>query len=120
MRKSSLCKTNLSLAFIWLAMIWILSSIPSSSLPSVKIFSFDKLSHFGVYFILGLLVNRWFREKGYSRRTITLIYTFIVLNAALDEWHQSLIPGRSVSLWDLLANFAGILAARLTLRHYHD
>lgn len=113
-------KNELATTLAWLAVIWILSSIPSTDLPSVKILGFDKVSHFGVYFFLGLLLNRWLKKRGYSRQTVALIYALLLLNAALDEWHQILIPGRSVSLWDLSANFLGVLAARLTLRPAHD
>lgn len=116
MKQRPLFKPSLILVLLWLGTIWIMSSIPSANLPSIKIFSSDKIAHFGVYFILGLLLNRWLRAKGFSRKTVMLVYALLFLNAALDEWHQTFIPGRSVSLWDLLANFSGIMAARLTLR----
>lgn len=36
--------------------------------------------------------------------------------AALDEWHQSLVPGRHASLSDFFLNLAGILGVVLVLR----
>lgn len=117
MKPRALSKHDLPLALVWLALIWILSSIPSMDLPSVRILSFDKILHFGVYFVLGFLLNRWLRKIGYSKQTTNIIYALLLLNAALDEWHQVLIPGRSVSIWDLGANFLGVAVARLTLNY---
>ena len=33
-----------------------------------------------------------------------------------DEWHQSFIPGRVASIWDVLFDAAGIAAAVFTYR----
>ena len=94
---------------IWLAAIWIVSSIPAKSLPSVKILGVDKLAHISEYLILSLLVNRWIKSEHMKNGTIALIYSILLANTALDELHQILIPNRSSSGWDLLANASGVV-----------
>ena len=102
----------------WLSLIWIVSSIPSDELPGIKIVSADKLAHIAVYLVLGLLVNSWIKELSLSRRWMNLIYAVLILLASLDEQHQELIRGRTVSIYDLLANCTGIALAYLgALRH---
>lgn len=104
---TSIRKRRLIPAIIWALIIWTLSSIPSNDLPSVKILGFDKVAHIGIFGILSLLVNRCIPAKTILT-TILVIYAILFLNASLDELHQNLIPGRSVSLWDLLANYTGL------------
>ncbi len=36
--------------------------------------------------------------------------------AISDEWHQSFIPGRDASIWDVLSDAVGVAAAVFT---YH-
>jgi VanZ family protein len=38
----------------------------------------------------------------------------IALFGALDEWHQQFIPGRSMDLFDWLADFSGATIGTLT------
>jgi VanZ family protein len=102
----------------WLSLIWLVSSIPSDDLPGIKIVSADKLAHIAVYLVLGLLVNNWIKEMRLGRIRINLIYAILILLAGLDEQHQELIRGRTVSVYDLLANCSGIALAYLgTLRN---
>ena len=93
---------------VWLAAIWTVSSIPLQQLPSVKIFGWDKLGHLGQYLILGLLVNRCLISMRKKPGVVVIVYIRLLLSAALDEWHQRFVPFRSVSLWDFLANAAGL------------
>jgi VanZ family protein len=34
--------------------------------------------------------------------------------AQSDEWHQSFVPGRDASLWDVLFDIAGVVAGAIT------
>lgn len=79
----------------------------------------DKGAHFVEYSILGALLFRAFRLSGGSRREATLLS--IALAAALaagDEWLQSHVPGRTASLFDGLADLAGLLTGVLIARRF--
>ncbi len=95
----------------WLGLIWVASSLPGKHLPSPKILGLDKLGHVFVYLVLGLLVNRALRSRITPRKQVWLIYLLLLVAAGLDELHQFLIPQRSVSVWDMAANAAGLSLA---------
>ena len=69
----------------------------------------DKLAHMLAYGTLAFSVLWYFGEKGIERagRTLTLTVLFCLLYGISDEFHQSFIPLRSVSGFDLLADTAG-------------
>jgi len=96
---------------IWQIVIWTLSSLPSRSIPSFKIIGMDKLAHMFVYFILGILLNFWLRSRKFRLTEVVFIYALLILLAAADEYHQYYIPGRSVMVYDLMANVIGLLSA---------
>lgn len=110
MSSSEKARFGILAPILWLCAIWGLSSIPSDSLNTPKILGFDKLAHIGVYCVLGLLINRAFKGRKVSAPMRFLVYALLLLNAAIDEYHQKFIPGRSVSGWDLLANSIGIIS----------
>ena len=105
--------SNLSLYLLigWWSLIWIVSSIPSADLPQVEVLSLDKLAHFGVYFVLGCLLNLRLKQKSCPLGKRTLIYIPVLITALLDELHQKYIPGRNVCVYDFLANASGLIGA---------
>jgi VanZ family protein len=69
----------------------------------------DKLAHMTAYAVLALTVLWGFGKKGMERQGRTLFITvlFCLLYGVTDEYHQSFIPHRSVSVFDILADTAG-------------
>jgi VanZ family protein len=74
-----------------------------------------KSAHFIEYFILSLLVLRGIRaDRKQSHLGWALIAIGIVgAYAALDEFHQLFVPGRTAALADVLLDTAGGVAAQL-------
>ncbi|MBS4028548.1 MAG: VanZ family protein [Ignavibacteriales bacterium] len=104
-------------AIIWALLIFSLSSISGIKLP-FKLFSFDKLLHFGVFFILGILWARAFLFQEWNetvkRNALLFSVLFVMAYGASDEIHQMFVPGRSPEVYDFLADtLGGILAAIL-------
>ncbi|MFO8145694.1 MAG: VanZ family protein [Candidatus Syntrophosphaera sp.] len=93
---------------VWLIVIWTLSSIPAKKLSSVNILGTDKLLHIGQYLILSLLVNHSLKLLNAKHGIVSWVYLILLVMAGLDEWHQCLIPERSVSVWDFIANGIGL------------
>lgn len=104
----------------WLALIWTVSSTPAEKMPSLRILNWDKLAHVGVYLILGLLVSRSIRLSCLNRSQARWVWLAAFLSAGLDELHQLFIPGRSVNIWDFLANALGLGLAVLLCQKQHD
>jgi VanZ family protein len=90
--------------------------MPESKMPSMSFFSriphFDKITHFGLYFIFAL-----FLMSGFSRqyeRTSTKAYTASFLLAfvfgCMIEFIQEKV-GRSYDIYDMIANTVGIVVS---------
>ncbi|HYL46361.1 MAG TPA: VanZ family protein [Candidatus Limnocylindrales bacterium] len=74
-----------------------------------------KFAHIAEYFVFSLLVLRGLRA-GKKERHLgwALVAIAIVAGyAALDEFHQSFVPGRGASVWDVLLDASGGVAAQL-------
>jgi len=93
--------------------VLVLSSWPSLSVKPFGMSVSDKLQHFGVYMVLAYLAYRgWvpLNDGPRSGRAKWLILLFLVLFAAIDEYHQRWVPGRMVEWGDFLANTTGMVA----------
>jgi len=75
----------------------------------------DKLAHMSAYGVLALSVLWFFGKEGLENpgRTTFLTVLFCLLYGMGDEFHQSFIPLRSVSIFDLLADTAGACCVSL-------
>lgn len=99
-------------AAAWTALVLTLTSLPHppSSLPAVP--GLDKLAHAGLYAVLGLLAALGAaRDVRLRRRSAGGLALAVACGAAalgaLDELHQSWIPGRSAEWLDWAADLAG-------------
>lgn len=101
------------LTVIYLAMIYIISD--HSSLPGgIRLpYGSDKLIHFIEYFIAGVLLAESFSGK-YGRNQFLTAAVTGILYAASDEFHQSFVPGREMSIADLAADAAGAVSGTIT------
>jgi len=104
----------------WAGVIFALSEGPGPSLPPRwHGLLLDKVAHFLCFAVLALLLCRAFRAHGYAFGFGALL-AFVLSSAygALDEWHQSLVPGRHVETADWLADTLG--AASVFLLGWSD
>lgn len=107
---------------IWGLIIFLFSSIPSDKIPTLQIWGFDKIVHLIIFFVFGLLIYRslyFSKSKVYSFRKIALISISIVfLFGVFDELYQSLIPGRTTDVFDLIADVTGGILSIIYSRFY--
>lgn len=69
-----------------------------------------KNAHFIAYFILGVFtVNALYLNRLKETRAFFMSLTISVAYAALDEFHQTFVPGRSGELRDVLIDSMGAL-----------
>lgn len=103
----------------WTAFILVLTSLPGSRIPNVGVPNVDKLVHFGLYGVLGLLLTRSLIRPGRLGRAMLVAVVTIAVFAAVDEWHQRFIPGRSPDPIDWLADLSGAtLGAAIVVGRY--
>ena len=114
MRREKFLKWDLP-AWLWGLIIAILTSYPKVELFETPFDATDKLAHFGVYFIFGLLLMRAFTkwEKLHIKRGFLRTTLVGVPFAVFDELHQLFIPGRTADLWDGAADILGIFTAQI-------
>ena len=74
-----------------------------------------KCGHLTEYFILSMLILRGIRagEKGLYLRWVLVTILIVVGYAALDEYHQSFVPGRTAAVGDVLIDTTGGIAAQI-------
>ena len=119
------------MVFYWLPLTALCSAIfYQSCFPSFQtdaLFpSFDKVLHFTAYGLMAFLAARALKQEkpGMSDTAITLFAVcFSILFGLSDEVHQSFVPGRSASIWDLAADSLGSMAGTGLffglLHHFH-
>src|SRR6204780_5286948 len=76
-----------------------------------------KTGHFTEYFILSLLVLRGIRagKRGAHLAWALAAIAVVGCYAALDEFHQSFVPGRTAAVSDVLLDTAGGIAAQVVV-----
>lgn len=99
---------------LFVALIFMVSSKPRLK-PPVTFRYADKVLHMCEYGALGLLVSRAMRATApgspFGTRAALAIAGGIAVGAC-DEWFQSFVPGRESSVYDLMADAAGVTLAQ--------
>ena len=99
----------LILSISWAILIFVLCALPPGNLHSVRIPYFDKVAHFGVFFVQSLLVSLLFNfqtRKSYIQ--IILLSTILAFAyGGLIEILQSKFFNRSGEVLDLIADILG-------------
>ncbi len=90
----------------YMGVIFYLSSLGGSDLPTL-IGNFDKVIHMFLYLILAFLLSLSLNKSGIKRYVFLLAFLISVFYGASDEFHQSFVPDRDVSLYDLFADAFG-------------
>jgi VanZ family protein len=92
--------------------VWMVSLFVASAQSDVGIAGRipDWVTHGTAYCILGLLVSR--ATSGGFRRPLVqgealLIVVLCTLYGVSDEFHQSFVPGRDATFWDVVKDFGG-------------
>jgi uncharacterized membrane protein len=134
----------LSLTLLYAALIFFLSSSSNMGNPASIIYFFepfirslensglgfllyplyifalypDKAAHMVLYAGFGFLLYLTLNNSPYKRlRDHAFIFAFLIGTAygASDEFHQYFVPGRTMSIWDLLADSIGLALAQAAI-----
>ena len=109
-------------AILWAGTLFFLSS--QSSLPSIApaVPDFDKVEHFGVYGLLGILVIDAVRRSSTLTLPKAVLVAILITSAygASDEFHQRFVPNRSCDVWDWTADTIGGILGVATYTAYES
>jgi VanZ family protein len=101
-------------ALAWMATIFWLSSAPRDFLPPGLAGTFvGNAAHAPIYGLLALLAAR---ASGSPAAGLAIA----VLYGITDEWHQSFVPGRTSSVFDLATDAIGATAALRAIAPVHE
>lgn len=95
-----------ALSIGWALFILALCSVPGTSVPNFTLFSFDKIGHFGMFFIGALVwLRTWPERVGY-------VVAFGLAFSVGTELYQGLVPflGRNADPFDVVADVLGLMA----------
>lgn len=98
---------------LWLAIICYALFIPADELPIepfLNIPHFDKIVHFGLFFVFCLLLFRPFKKLRFQYYIIAPLIS-LILGAMLEISQHLISVSRSSNLHDFIANTAGIVAS---------
>jgi VanZ family protein len=104
---------------LWLALICYGLFVPAGNLPKkpfMAIPHFDKIVHFGLFFVLCLLLFVPFKKIKVNQLIAAPLIS-LAFSAALESIQHVISTSRSSNLYDFIANASGILAA-LVLYHF--
>lgn len=109
---------------VWTLIILLATTLPSSTIPKIPLLDiphFDKIVHFGLFFILATFLlseGNKLRKQGELTRfaiVVALSVSFIYgLTIELLQFY--LLPTRSGSWLDFIANIIGAFAAVITYK----
>ena len=98
-------------AFFIMLAIFAFSSQPGDNLPSFQEWDYviKKMGHIIGY---GLLALSYFHFLKYNKKKYWLAWLLALIFSATDEFHQSFVPGRHASVFDVLIfdNFGAAIA----------
>ena len=108
----------LALAISWAGVIFYLSSQPSIDMPSFFPGQ-DKLFHMVEFGVLGFFLMGGMKttSSGYRTGQIWFVVVLVMLYGLLDEFHQYFVPGRTMDIYDALADAAGGLLGARSMYH---
>jgi VanZ family protein len=92
---------------------WLFPGLPPETLALMH-HVIRKCAHFAEYFILGLLILRGIRAGRHGTRPAWAAVAILLVAgyAALDEFHQSFVPGRTAAISDVLLDTTGGVTAQ--------
>lgn len=113
-------------SILWTVVILVLTLLPGNYIPRVgsfwNLFLPDKLIHIFLFSVLVVLLFSGFYKQypGRGKRYITVkVLAFSIILAIISELLQALLPlGRSGNIYDIIADFAGIILGWLIFFQY--
>lgn len=105
---------------IWLVIIFAFSSQPTSAVSEIdwRDFIFKKTIHFFEFGILFILFFRALKNSIKLAQVAFWAFVFTVLYAVSDEYHQTLVSGRTGTVRDIVIDSTGAFLFWLVIWKY--
>lgn len=93
---------------VWIVIIFVLTGYPKLEVPKLKELPVDKLYHFVVFFVMGMLAAKLMQAKGFFILGIVVVL--------LAELQQLVIPGREFEPFDIAAGILALIVSYFVFR----
>ncbi len=90
--------------------ISVLSHLRADIISQIGVSVWDKLAHFAAFLPIGFFLGAGLRRSPFCwsfKKSLVVGVVVIALFGAIDELHQSLVPSRDSSVWDVVADILG-------------
>ncbi|MCM8795222.1 MAG: VanZ family protein [Candidatus Omnitrophica bacterium] len=101
--------------YVWMGIIFYFSSLPAEAIPHLFFYQ-DIFFHLFNYFLLVYFFSRAIKNTFYSlsfKKRVYFCIIFGIIYGLSDEFHQFFVPGRDMSMGDLLFDGLGSLLGSL-------
>lgn len=92
---------RVTLLILWVVVIFVLTGYPAMDAPRTEILHFDKVAHFAMFAIYGMLALRLMKRLAYFLSGLVIVI--------VAEAQQAFVPGRDVEPLDVLAGALGLV-----------
>lgn len=97
--------------------------MPGRDLPSVSLWEFDKVAHFGVYFILtGLMLWGWHKQSSFAwfkqNAFLKILLITFVYGFAVEVLQEMFTADRHFDVYDAVANSTGAVVGVWVLKRW--
>ncbi len=98
---------------LWAIIIFVLCSIPGDDLPKTSMIGiphFDKMVHFGMFFIMGIFLIAELRYQTKFKKAIRVgiaLSLIAIYGGFIEYLQQNFFTNRSGDYWDLIADVLG-------------
>ncbi len=101
---------------IWCIIILVLCAIPGDTIPStsINVPYFDKIVHFGMFFMMGVFLCaelRYQTSLSYTKTTILTVILVAIYGGIIEVLQHYIFIKRSGDYYDLIADILGGLVA---------
>jgi VanZ family protein len=93
---------------LWAIVVLVLTLMPGEAIPNVPIFGIDKLVHFFIFGTLNLLMLIAFKKQE-TKEYLKICFFSSIGYGILIEFIQPFVPGRTFSIYDMIANTIGVI-----------
>lgn len=101
-------------------LLWLHPEITEAQLAAVHLLT-RKVAHFAEYGVLAFLARRAFitsTSDFLRRHWFGVSLALVILNALIDELHQSFVPDRSASIYDSAIDVLGGLTVLMVFKYF--
>jgi len=93
---------RVTMLIVWIGVILFLTAYPSLPAPKINSFPIDKVAHFTLFFIFGIVARPVLKPLKYFGSGAALIL--------IAEFQQLFIPNRDFEIMDMIAGAIGLAA----------